>query len=116
MDWLADFEYRRSFEFKIKDDPLVCVVKGCPEGCKEGRHIEAVDALYLHGRGKSFPKDIVFTRADGVTPLRQYLEVEVFYSKDDRNPPWELVWAKFAIDRYNTEGIFRGYVYYGNEK
>ena len=117
MSWLKEYEFRRSFKFKIKDNPLIVVNKGCPESCrcKDGYLVESSDALYLHGRAKMFPDDIVFTREDGITPLKQHLDFEGFHSKDNRNPPWELIWVKFAVDRHQgVKGrkIFKGYIYY----
>jgi hypothetical protein len=118
MGWLKEYEFRRSFKFKMKDNPLITVHEGCPElcRCKNGYEVECRDGLYLHGKASSFPVDIVFTGPDGTTILEKHKDFEGFCSKDNRNPPWRLMWVKFAIDRLSwmrKKKLFVGYIYYG---
>lgn len=100
----------------MRDNLLLCVSKGCPKGCEWGHHVNPTGGIYLHGRAESFPDGIVFTREDGITLLKQHLDFEGFHSKDNRNPPWELLWVKFAIDRYDNKEVLKGYIYYGKER
>jgi len=124
MSWLTGYEFRRWFKFKIKDNPLILVNKGCPESCrcKDGYLVESSGELYLHGKAESFPDDIVFTSDDGITILKQHLDFEQFYEKGKKGKKhWDRlwVWVKFVVDRpwgRKRRKTLTGYIYYGKLK
>lgn len=107
MGWLKEYEFRRRFEFKMKDNPLIRVNKGCSDLCEGGYHVGVSGELHLHGKVKSFPEDIVFTSDDGVTILKAHLD---FVGCTEGG---KKLWVKFAVDRKERGKIFKGYIYYG---